>query len=462
MTGSIAINEIEARKDSLIELAQKMWDNPELAFHEVKASEWTAEFLRNEGFEVEVGHAGLPTAIKATWGSGKPVIGYLGEFDALPVLSQKVSTVQDPIVPSGDGHGCGHCLMTPACIGAALGAKKEMIEKNLSGTLVVYACPAEEVLTGKGFMARGGAFRELDIAFSWHSSPNYNLSMGNMAALNNAKFHFRGKTAHAGFEPFNGRSALDAAELMNVGANFLREHVPDITRIHYAFQNSEGAPNVVPDKATMWYFIRAGSRESVEETYKRLIKVAEGAAMMTETEVEVEFLGGCYEALQNETLLTLIRDSMIEITPPKWTDEEMEFAAELNRQSPNYDKLVKSGAIEEGRHLDTVIPEEFSRADNFGSTDVSDVQHIVPTVLFFTANANIGAAFHTWQITSCVGHSIGRKGALYGAKAMAMSTIKAIENPEIIEQAKEEFKKAMNGKEYICPVTDEIPVPQPN
>jgi len=291
MSGEIAQKLIDDKSNVLIELAAKIWENPEIAFQEVKACQWTADVLKKEGFEVEKGYAGVPTALRGVWGSGKPVIGFLGEYDALADLSQQIKTVKEPAEEGAPGHGCGHNLMTPACIGAAMGLKKEMEEKKLKGTIVVYGCPAEEVLTGKAFMARGGAFRELDIAFSWHPGTNNMLNLGIMAALNSAVFHFKGITAHAGAYPFNGRSALDAAELMNVGANFLREHVPDITRIHYAFTEVHGAPNVVPDRASVWYYVRALSRDTVVEVYERLIKVARGAAMMTETEVEVEFMG---------------------------------------------------------------------------------------------------------------------------------------------------------------------------
>jgi len=458
MLGKIALQEIEEKKDAVIELSKKIWENPEIGYHEVKACKWTAELLEKEGFEVETGYTGVPTALRAVWGSGKPVIGLLGEYDALANMSQTVSTEKEPIVEGGPGHGCGHSLMAPSCVAAAIGLKKEMTERNLKGTIVVYGCPAEEVLTGKVFMARGGAFQDLDIAFSWHPMTTNDLSMGTAAGLNSAKFHFKGVTAHAGGDPYNGRSALDAAELMNVGANFLREHVPDITRIHYAFTEVHGAPNVVPDRASVWYFVRALSRESVVETYNRLIKVAKGAAMMTETEVEVEFMGGCYETMQNKVLLDTVQEAMSELPLPQWTEEEIKFAEALNKCSANYEKLLNAGVVEKGVQLDNSV-HPVTCVNMFGSNDVSEVQHIVPTVNFMTASANLGAAYHSWQITACAGHSIGMKGMLHGANIMAVSALKAIENPEIIENAKKEFSKAMNGRKYECPIPDEIPVP---
>jgi len=459
MSGETAQKSIDDKSNVLIKLATKIWENPEIAFQEVKACQWTAEVLEKEGFEVEKGYVGVPTSLRAVWGSGKPVIGFLGEYDALANLSQKVSTVKDPVVEGAHGHGCGHNLMTPACVGAAIGLKKEMEEKKLEGTIVFYGCPAEEVLTGKAFMARGGAFRELDIAFSWHAGTNNTLNLGVMAALNSAKFHFKGTTAHAGAYPFNGRSALDAAELMNVGANFLREHVPDITRIHYAFTEVHGAPNVVPDRASVWYYIRALSRDTVVDVYERLIKVARGAAMMTETEVEVEFMGGCYNTMQNETLVNVIKEAMEELPEIEWSEEDMKFAEALNKDNPDYDRMVAAGLIEKGVHLDNSAP-SIRRVDAFGSNDVSEVQYICPTAFLTTPCANNAAVFHQWPTTACAGHSIGMKGMLQGAKAMAVTALKAVENPEIIAKAKEEFDKATNGKKYICPIPDNVPIPQ--
>ncbi|GAB6110020.1 amidohydrolase [Fusibacter bizertensis] len=460
MTGLSAKKGIEDKKDLLYDLAKKIWENPEIAYTEVKASKWTAEFLEEQGFEVERNYSGVPTAIKATWGSGKPVIGFLGEYDALPGMSQKISTSKEAIIADAPGQGCGHNLLGVAHVGAVLGMKKEMEEKNLKGTIIYYGCPAEEVLTGKGFMARGGAFKELDISMAWHPSTKNKVTTGISTGLNTVKFHFKGQTAHAGGDPHNGRSALDALELMNVGAQYLREHVTDDVRIHYITLEGGVAPNIVPDKASSWYFVRALSREAVEDTYKRLLKIADGAAMMTETEVEVELLGGCYNTLQNKVLANLIHETMQEVELPNWTETELKFAEALNKLSANYDKMVNSGDIPEGMHIHNEI-DPIADEDEFGSTDVGDVQHIAPGIMFYTATNNIGAAGHSWQITASSGSTIGEKGMLYAAKIMAVAGIKALENPSIIEAAKTEFVKVMNGKTYKCPMTEDIPIPQP-
>ncbi len=454
-----ATRAIDQNAGILRELAEKIWNCPETAFNEVNACRWTAEVLQNAGFDVEVGYVGMPTAIRATWGSGRPRIGFLGEYDALPGLSQKVSTEKEPVTPGAPGQGCGHNLLGVACVGAALGMKAELEAAGREGTVVFYGCPAEEVLTGKAFMAREGAFADLDAAFSWHGSSKNMVTTGTMTGLNSAVFHFHGITAHAGGDPQNGRSALDAVELTNVGANYLREHVTDDVRIHYVIKEGGTAPNIVPDYASVWYYVRALSREAVEDTYRRLVKVAEGAAHMTETELEVEFLGGCYNTLNPVMLTNLTHDVMEEIPLPQWTDEEKAFAGALNEKSPQYEAVRASGDLDRGPLCDTVIP--VCNGNGFGSTDVGDVQHIVPCVQVMTATYNLAAPGHSWQITACAGMSIGMKGMLYGAKVMAVTAMKLVNEPELLEEAKEEFKKQMKGKTYRCPIPKEIPIPQP-
>ena len=459
MLGNIAKAEIDKKSQSLIDLAHKMWDKPETAYNEVKACEWTAEVLKANGFDVEVGHAGLPTAIKASWGSGHPVIGFLGEYDALPGMSQKICTHKEPIVPGGAGQGCGHNLLGVACVGGVLGMKAEMEEKKLPGTIIYFGCPGEEVLTGKAFMARNGAFRELDVAFAWHGSNGNNLTMGSMTGLNSAIFHFKGRTAHAGGDPQNGRSALDAAELMSVGANYLREHVTSDVRIHYVYKEAGTAPNIVPDRASVWYYVRAMSREAIEDTYDRLVKVAKGAAMMTETELEIEFLGGCYNTMPNMYMANMTYDIMKQIPIPQYTEEELKFADELNKQSPQYESYKASGTLEKGS-MHTEI-KDLSPVNSYGSTDVGDVQHVCPCVQVRTACWKMAAPGHSWQVTACSGMSIGHKGMVYGGEVMAAAAMEMYEHPEHVEKAKEEFDAKMSAHPYKCPIPMEVPVPQP-
>lgn len=448
---------INSKESELIDLAKKIWDEPELGFKEVKACKWIADFLEKEGFSVEVGSFGVPTSIKATWGNGKPVIGLLGEYDALPGMSQEVSTKKQAIIEGQSGQGCQHNLLGIGHVGAAIGLKNEMESNDIKGTVVFYGCPAEETLTGKGFMARGGAFKDLDIAFSWHPGTSNIVLKGTMTAMNTFKFNFTGITAHAGGDPHNGRSALDAVELTNVAANYLREHVTDDVRIHYTITNGGQAPNIVPDKASVWYYVRALSREAVEDTYERLKKIAKGAAMMTETEVEVEYLGGCYNTMNNTVLADVLLNSMREESVQSWSEEDIAFAKELEEAKDNKDGVFSKGS-NESLYLYEGEPLEIF-ANNYGSTDVGDVQHIVPGAMFMTATANIGAAGHSWNNTACAGHSIGMKGMIYAAKSMADAGYKLMKNPELVEQAKIEFKNTMNGRKYVNPITEDVKIP---
>jgi len=456
-TATLAIEDCE---NELIALSRKLWAAPETAFNEVNASAWTAELLRRHGFAVEQGCAGVPTAIRAVWGSGHPVIGFLGEYDALPGMSQKVSTKEAPLSPGAPGHGCGHNLLATACIGAALGLQAALKESGLPGTVVFYGCPAEEVLTGKVFMARGGAFRDLDLALAWHGSTRNMVPIGVATGLNSAIFHFKGVSAHAGSFPQNGRSALDAVELMNVGANYLREHVTSDVRIHYVITDGGNAPNIVPDKASVWYYVRAMSREAVNSTYDRLVKCAEGAAHMTETKMDIEFLGGCYNSLSNHVIADVLYETMNEIPGPQWTQEELEFADALNHESANYQQLKASGAFDGGPIHSSAIP-PFDQK-NSGSTDLGDVGHIVPMAMLMTATANLAAVVHSWQFTACSGHSIGEKGMLYGAKILASTAMKFMVDKDLLQKAKKEFQEEMRERAYLCPIPDSTPIPVPN
>ena len=459
MLGKIAIEAIEKERAALDKIRLDMWHNPEVAFLEKNASEWVAEYMEKQGFKVERNVSGMPTAVKATWGHGKPVIGLLGELDALPGMSQKVATHREAVVEGGAGQGCGHNLLCVAHMGAAIGLKAELEASGKEGTIVYYGCPAEEVLTGKGFMARGGAFDELDMSIAFHSGTTNEVDLKGGLALNSAEFKFKGITAHAGGDPYNGRSALDAVELMNVGANYLREHVKSDVRIHYVITNGGMAPNIVPDRASVWYYVRAPKRELVNEVYDRLVKVAKGAAMMTETEVEIDFKGGCYETMNNKTLVNVMYDCLHEIPYDEWTAEEIAFAKSLNEASePNWTQRIEMTGLTRNDHLFTGVA-PIRGGSGGGSTDVGDVQHICPGVFFNTACYALGVPGHSWQITASTGSSIGEKGMTHAARAMALCALKVIENPEILKEAKAEFDEAMGGKKYICPIPAEIPVP---
>lgn len=451
--------EVEKYRDEIIKLAMDIWANPESPYREYKASEWSAGLLEEHGFKVERRAGGIPTAVKASYGTGHPVVGFLGEYDALEGLSQTVSDRPEPVPGQKLGHGCGHNLLCAAHAGAAIALRYQMEKKKIQGTIVFYGCPAEEILTGKPFMARAGLFDELDAALAFHPMEYNMATYGNMVAANMAKFHFKGISAHASADPYNGRSALDAVELMDIGANYLREHIKPDARVHYMITECGSVPNIVPDKASVWYFVRANEREDAEDIYQRVVKIAKGAALMTETELEVEFLGGCYNTLNNRVLEKTVHQAMLDIKQEEWTEEELDFAAGLNNfVQGNKEAKNKANHLPPDTELHSGVLPMQSCGDG-SSSDVGDVAHIVPTAFFTTACSNIGAPGHNWQITACSGHSIGMKGMIYGTKVLAKSALDILTVPEILEKAKNEFMEATKGRPYKCPLPDDMEIP---
>ena len=446
---------IDERKDELINLSKKIWENPEISFEEYNAAKWFGEFLEKEGFEVKIGDYGVPTSIRASFGSGKPVIGFLGEYDALRGMSQVVSTHKEAVKEGAPGHACQHNLLGVAHLGAAIALKNEIEKNNLNGTVVFYGCPGEEELTGKGFMARGGAFKDLDISFSWHPGNVNGILLGKLTALNTFELHYKGTTAHAAADPQNGRSALDALELTNVGVQYLREHVTNDVRIHYSILDGGKAPNIVPDTASSWYFVRALSRETVVDIYERIKKIAKGAAMMTETEVEVKYLGGCYNTMPNKVIADVLLESMNEIPNQEWSESDKDFAKKMEKEKANKGSYASDDKNNIALYEGEVI---VSNSDSYGSSDVGDVHHICPGIFFLTATTNIGAAGHSWQNTACAGMDIGFKGMIYAAKSMALSGLKFMKDKELVDKAKKDFEKDMMGKEYVCPITEELEI----
>lgn len=450
-----AARAVENKREALKELAQNIWENPEGPFKERRAAEWTAKLLEKEGFSVERGAGGIPTAIRASYGSGHPVIGLLGEYDALPGMSQKAKPEREPETEGDYGHGCGHNLLAAASVGAAVGMKAAMGEKGLPGTVVFYGCPAEEILTGKPFMARGGCFKELDFALAWHPGRVNRASASKSCGCFGIKFHYKGVTAHAAFDPWNGRSALDAVSLLNTAAEYMREHVRPDVRIHYVITEGGTAPNIVPEKACVWYFVRALRMDTVEETVNRLIRAAEGAAMMTDTELAVEKLGGCYPMLGNRELAKALDGALRLVGQEAWSGEELSFAEKLNRASERQWRtaLKEQGLSEETQLFTGVAP--IAEETTFDSTDVGDVAHIVPTGFFTTATSNLGAPGHSWQVTACSGSEVGKRGMIYGAKAMAAAGVRLLTDRELQMRAREEFLRETGGEKYRCPVPEE-------
>ena len=451
---------IDERQDKLIALSDEIWRLAEVGLHEHQSAELLARYLEDEGFTVTRSVAGMPSAFVAEYGSGKPVIGILGEYDALPGLSQKVAAEKDPLVKRGAGHGCGHNLLGVAAAGAAVAAKDEMLAGGLPGTVRFYGCPAEETLVGKVFMVRDGLFADVDCALTWHPGGLNSLWAGSSLSLNSVKFTFHGRTAHAAGDPHSGRSALDAVELMNVSANYLREHVIPEARIHYCITNGGGEPNIVPGEAEVWYYVRAPKRKQVDEIYKRLVKCAEGAALMTETRFETEFLAACYNTLHNDLLGDVLMEKLELVGPPTFTDEDYEFAREISKTFPEglqaaRERLKDLNMPYADKILcDFVIPPYDKGKVSSGSTDVGDVSYVVPTAQLTTACNVLGTPGHSWQYTAAAGMGIGHAGMLTAAKVLGLSTLELLKRPELVSEAQEQFRKKTEDDPYTCPLPE--------
>lgn len=455
---SCATKEIDSLRESLDTVSMKLWNNPEVAYEENMASGILIRMLEEAGFSIARNIAGIPTAFMAQWGSGYPRIGFLAEYDALPGFSQREATIEEHIKKGAAGHGCGHNLIASAHLGAVLGIKKEMEQNSIKGTIVLFGCPAEEVLTGKVFMARAGAFNNIDCALNFHPGATNCVSLRSISGINSTKFSFYGLSAHAAIAPEDGRSASDAAELMNIGANYLREHIPGTVRMHYVTTNGGSVPNIVPNKAQTWYFIRAIELEDVNMVFERLVKVAKGAALMTETEVKIDIQGGCYPTLQNKVLGMVIHNALELVESESFSKEEIAFASELNSTCSN--NVKHTFGIDSGTNLfEGVLPLHGQGTFAYNSSDIGDVGHIVPTVMFNTTCFNALANLHSWQVVACAGNSIGEKGMIYAAKTLAVAGIALLQDTNIIESAKKEFEEKMIGKVYKCPIPDNVTPP---
>ena len=463
----IILNQIKLHEDRLCKTAADIWDNPQVALEETHASDLLAEELERNGFSTERGVGQMSTAFVASWGKGRPVLGFLGEYDALPGLSQKVSAEKDPTVAGGPGHGCGHNLYGTSCMGSAMALKEAMELEHINGTIRFYGCPAEETLVGKTFMARAGVFDDLDAAITWHPGSVNLASAGSSLAMNSFKVNFHGVASHAGGAPHLGRSALDGAMLMDVGVNYLREHVMQEARIHSVVTSGGQVPNVVPAYAQIWYFVRAPHRDQANEIYARMLDIAKGAVLMSGTTHDVEFVTGCYDILPNYTLCTLLLEAMQASDGIRFSEQERSFAKKLQATFPAgsvgraYERIQKSvqGSIP-AEEIDNplweqILPHSDSPPLGGGSTEVGDVSWIAPTCQLTTCCWPLGTPGHSWQTVASCGSSIGRKGMLFAAKAMALAGLGLLTKPALLEQAKAEFVSAKNGNEYVTPLPDE-------
>lgn len=414
--------------ENMISVADDIFRHPEVSREEEYSSKCLADFLEKQGFEIEWNIAGFETAFIASWGSGRPILGFLAEYDALPGLGQNPVCEYRPT--NQPGHGCGHNLLGTACAGAACALKEQMESAGRQGTIRVYGCPAEEIVIGKVQMNQAGVFDDLSVAITWHPFDRNRVSYDIWQAQDVKNYKFYGVSAHAAKHPELGRSALDAAELMNVGVNYLREHVADDVRMHYTYTNTDGPANVVPDYASTNYFIRSGKSSRMEDASRRVDDCAKGAALMTGTRVEVERLTCNKEMKVNRTLAEVFYHAMEQVPVPEYTEEEMEFARQISEAA----ELKNDGVYFTG-----LEPLEDEPVLLSIGTDVSQVSHTVPTVMLSAAAMCKGTPLHHWSTTAQAGMSIGHKGMLYVAKCMALGSWSLLQQPDKIEQVWEEF-----------------------
>jgi aminobenzoyl-glutamate utilization protein B len=452
-----AISWVDGSKANFEEIAKYLWENPELSLVEFKASAKLQEYLEKNGFKIEKGVAGMPTAFVATWGSGKPVIGFIAEYDALPGISQVAGkAVREAIIQGAPGQGCGHNLYGPTGVTAAIATKVAMEKHGIKGTIKLFGCPAEETLVGKIFMARDGVFDGTDIMISYHPWDFNGVDMSSWLAMTSVKFQFKGRSAHAALAPHAGRSALDGVELMDIGMNFMREHVVQEARIHYVITNGGQAPNVVPPDAEVWYFIRAPRRTQVDEIWKWMQDVAKGAALMTQTTTSNKLLAATWEVLTNKALGKVGDANIRAIGTPKFTPEDQKFGEEI---------LKSLGKEVKGETFDTTItpPDLVRTFPNVkvmpASTDEGNINWMVPTVTFRSAVAAKGTPLHTWQNVCQTGTPTAFKGALTASKWMAATALDCLSKPEIISEAWKEHKGYLAETKYYHPIPADLKVP---
>jgi aminobenzoyl-glutamate utilization protein B len=451
-----AVEWIDSVKATYEEISDYVYDHPELSLDEYRSSAKLIEYLEKNGFTVEKGIAGMETAFVATWGSGKPLIGFLAEYDALPNLSQTPGKIErKPIIEGAPGHGCGHQLYGTSSCTAAIATAKAMAAHGIKGTVKLYGTPAEETLMGKVFMATKGVFDETDAMISWHPGDVNNITNSSCLAMNSAKFQFKGRASHAGTAPEHGRSALDAVELMSVGVNFMREHIIEQARIHAVTTSGGQAPNVVPAFAETWYFVRAPHRHQVEEIFKWMVSIAEGAAKMTQTQMNYDLLAATYEVLPNNVLSEVGFEAMKRVGPPDFTAEEQKYGEEVvkslakqldgeaySTKMTGPDMNRKFPDVERGRH----------------STDQGNVSWISPTMSFTAATWAYKTPGHSWQLV-CQGKSSGAKRAgLRVSKWMAVSALALLNDTGLIEKAKAEHAGYLKQFPYKDPV-EGMPLP---
>jgi len=443
------VRSLDALQPELVRINQDIWGFAELGLQEYRSAARLVGALKSAGFRVREGVSDMPTAFVAEYGSGKPIIGILAEYDALPELSQDATPDRRPAAGRTSGHGCGHSALGTAAVGAGIAIKNAYDKHKLAGTIRVYGTPAEETGIGKVFMSLDGQFNDLDACLHWHPGSKNTVHYGSSKAVISAKFTFTGLPAHASVSPEKGRSALKGVELMNVGVNYMREHVKETSRIHCVITNGGGQPNVVPATAQVWYYVRGNTHEDTEYLFDWVREIAEAAAKMTRTKVEIHVDSDVHEIIPNLPLSKIIHRNFQRIGAPIFTSEDLSFARQL--QEP----LRAEFGLKESKALnDSIDPLTDKIEVNPGSTDVGDISWHTPTSGLGTACFAAGSPGHSWQNVAAIGSPIGHKGMLVAAKVLALSAVELLQDEAVIKEAKADFQKRLKDRKYTTRIPD--------
>jgi aminobenzoyl-glutamate utilization protein B len=448
------VQSIDKHQHELTQLSDAVWAYAESALKELKSSKALADYAEAQGFVVKRGVSGMPTAFIAEFGSGKPVIGIIGEFDALPGISQKSQPVKEPLKAGAPGHGCGHNLFGAGSLGAAVAVKELLQQKKLNGTVRFYGTPAEEAVGGKIYMARDGLFDDLDVCLDWHPSTEISANTQSSQALIDFIVEFKGKAAHAAADPWNGRSALDGLEAFTDGVNMLREHVKPTVRMHYVIESGGDVPNVVPEYAKVWMWVRDSQRPGMEAVFERVKEIARGAAIIAGVESKVTIRSGDYELLVNRKGAEALQKNLDYLGPINYTPDEIAFAKKIQEVSG-----VEQTGLDGKIHL----LKETQKDPDGGSTDVGDISWIVPEITLQTTTAPTRVAWHGWAVVACGGMSIGHKGMLFSAKALALTMVDLFENELLRRELQAEFLRRKGSQIHKGYIPDgPPPVPSQN
>ncbi|MCB0372736.1 MAG: amidohydrolase [Muricauda sp.] len=441
---------VEKHKENLIQISDSIWAMAETAFEESGSADLLADYAEKNGMTVTRGVANIPTAFIATYGSGKPVISVLGEFDALPGLSQNTVPNKDPRIDGAPGHGCGHNMFGAASLGAAIAIKEQIEAGNIKGTVKFLGTPAEEKFFGKVWMVEAGLWDDVDVNVSWHPSAEIEADVQSGLSLVDFIVEFYGQAAHASADPWNGRSASDALELYTTGINYYREHIMPTSRIHYHIQDGGQVVNVVPDYARLWVRVRDPKRKVMLPTYERVKAMAEGAAIMANVDYKISLVSGIYETLVNRAGGEIMQNNLELLGPISYTDEETEYGKAIQRATGK-PEVGMDGAIHPLK--------ETEELPGGGSTDVGDVSWNVPNINLGVTVAPKGTPWHSWAVVACGGMSIGHKGMIHAAKAMGMTMLDLFENPKLLEKVKEEYKTRKGDEKYEAMIDGPPPIP---